>query len=175
MPPTRSLVSHKIDDSICADQFAIVVRSHRLARSFDPCCVSELHTSNRPAGAITEKLVPRLKASGYPQACVVTAVAIHPHSGMSSESENTIASAAQFGETPFRFATGSGHVDNVLYPAAGCSSNEMPTRRRPRQRPRRLFLRHSSHRCLLRMRSEFRLFVVWTHQEEDRMGETVMP
>ena len=126
-PPTRSLVSHKIDDSICADQFAIVVRSHRLARSFDPCCVSELHTSNRPAGAITEKLVPRLKASGYPQACVVTAVAIHPHSGMSSESENTIASAAQFGEIPLRFAAGSGHVDNVLYPAAGCSSSEMPS------------------------------------------------
>ena len=65
---TRSLVSHKIDDSICADQFAIVVRSHQSVLSFDP----------------------------------------------------------------------------------------------------------SSHRCLLRMRSEFRLLVVWTHQE-DRMDETVMP
>ena len=116
MPPTRSLVSHKIDDSICADQFAIVVRSHRSALSFDPCCISELHTSNRPAGAITEKLVPRLKASGYPQACVVTAVVMHPSSGMSSESDNTIASAAQFGEIPLRFVTGS-----------GCSSSEMPT------------------------------------------------
>ena len=127
MPPRdRSLVSHKIDDSSCADQFAIVVRSHRWARSFDPCCISELHTSNRPAGAITEKLVPRLKASGYPQACVVTAVVIHPYSGMSSESENTIASGAQFGEIPLRFAAGSGHVDNVLYLVAGCSSSEMP-------------------------------------------------
>ena len=50
----RSLVSHKIDDSTCADQFAIVVRSHRLAWSFHPCCIGGFRTWNRPAGAITK-------------------------------------------------------------------------------------------------------------------------
>ena len=113
---SRLRCENRIDDSICADQFAIVVRSHLSALSFDPCYISELHTSNRPAGAIAEKLVPRLRASGYPQACLVTAVVMHPSLGMSSESDNTIASAVQFGEIPLRLVTGS-----------GCSSSEMPT------------------------------------------------